>query len=250
MSRGRVWTREWDFGDGTTSTEKDPFHEYKYAGTYDVCLTITCTGWCYDVICKTITVGDSIPGPCEADFTVSHENLVCPLCIGCWCVQFTDQSSLNTVEWLWSFGDCDTSTVRNPFHVYWWHPGDPFFKVCLSIKTSDHCTDTICKMYDPQSGSLVSGINDVSHSSEKLTLYPNPVSGEMHVQLAHEAMNKECTIIIMDMYGRKQKIYSYKRGETIDGTVSIDVANLNNGQYICTVITDNKSYNSRFTVIK
>jgi hypothetical protein len=105
-------------------------------------------------------------------------------------------------------------------------------------------------MYDPQSGSLVSGINEISHPSEELILFPNPASGEMHVQLAQEATNKECMITIMDMYGRQQKVCRYSRGESVDGTVSIDVANLNNGQYICTVITDNKSYNSRFTVIK
>lgn len=250
MSRGTVWTQEWDFGDGNTSAEKNPFHEYQYAGTYDVCLKIICPGWCYDVICKTITVGDTIPGPCEADFTVSHENLVCPLCLGCWCVQFIDQSSLNTVEWLWSFGDCDTSILRNPRHDYYWFPGDPLFKVCLRIKTSDHCVDTICKMYDPQSGTLVSGINDVTQSSEELSLYPNPASGEIHIQLSPEVMNKECMLSIMDMYGRQLGVYGYGRGETGDGTVSMSVANLNNGQYICTVIADNKLYKSRFTVAK
>ena len=250
MSRGPVWTYEWDFGDGTASTEQNPFHEYKYAGTYDVCLKIICAGWCYDVICKTITAGDTIPGPCKADFTVSYENLVCPLCLGCWCVRFVDQSSLNTVDWLWSFGDCDTSIMRNPRHDYYWFPGDPLFKVCLRIKTSDHCTDTICKMYDPQSGTLVSEINDVSQSSKELSLYPNPASGEIHVQLSTEVINRDCILTITDMYGRQTGVYSYDNGETGDGTVSISVANLINGQYICTVIADNKLYKSRFTIAK
>ncbi len=250
MSRGPVWTWEWDFGDGTVSTEQNPFHEYKFAGTYDVCLKIICAGWCYDVICRTITVGDTIPGPCKADFTVSHANLVCPTCIGCWCVQFIDQSSMNTVEWLWSFGDCDTSIIRNPRHDYYWFPGDPFFKVCLRIKTSDHCMDTICKMYDPQSGTLVSGLNEISRSSEELTLYPNPASDELHIQLSPEVLNKECRLTITDMYGRQVGVYSYDRGENGNGTVSLSIANLNNGQYICTVVADNKLYKSRFIVTK
>ena len=31
----------WDFGDGETSTERNPTHEYEEAGTYDVKLTVT-----------------------------------------------------------------------------------------------------------------------------------------------------------------------------------------------------------------
>ncbi len=30
----------WDFGDGTTSTERDPVHAYEKSGTYQVTLTI------------------------------------------------------------------------------------------------------------------------------------------------------------------------------------------------------------------
>ncbi|MBN2215498.1 MAG: PKD domain-containing protein [Bacteroidales bacterium] len=249
-SRGRVRIYKWDFGDGTVSAEQNPFHRYKFSGTYNVCLTITCAGWCYDDICKTITVGDTVPGPCRADFTVSFDDLVCPTCIGCYCVRFVDQSSLNTVEWLWSFGDGDTSAVENPFHIYWWSPGDPLLNVCLRIKTSDHCTDSICKLYDPQSGSLVSLSDDISLSAEELTLFPNPVNDEIHILLPQEIQNRECRLAITDMYGRQIGVYSYHGGDTADGTISLNVANLDNGQYICMVNTDNVLYKSRFTVNK
>jgi PKD repeat protein len=249
MSMGPVWKWEWDFGDGSVSTEQNPFHEYKYTGTYDVCLKIICSGWCYDVIRKIITVGDTIPGQCKADFTVDPEEPAC-MCPACYCVRFIDQSSWNTVEWLWSFGDCDTSVVKNPQHTYFWIPGEPLFKVCLKIRTSDNCVDSVCKMYDPESGTLVSGFNEIPQPSEELSLYPNPASGEIHVQLLQEILNKKCLITIMDMYGRQLGVYSYDSGETIDGTVSLNVANLNNGQYICTVIADNKLYKCRFTVTK
>ncbi len=242
---------KWDFGDGTMSSEQNPMHEYKFSGTYNVCLNITCPGWCFDVICRTITIGDTIPGPCEADFTVTQKDLICPVaCFGCWCVQFADLSSLNTVEWAWSFGDGDTSSLRNPFHIYFWQQGDQLFRVCLKIKTSDHCVDSICKLYDPQSGSLLSGLEDIPQTTEDLTLFPNPASGEIYVRLPQEILDKKCLLNILDMYGRQLFTYSYAIGETGDGIIGLNIANLINGQYICSIVADNKLYKSRFSVTK
>ncbi len=39
LSTGRANAWEWDFGDGTTSDERNPVHVYEYGGTYDVTLT-------------------------------------------------------------------------------------------------------------------------------------------------------------------------------------------------------------------
>ena len=41
LSTGNVTGWNWDFGDGTTSTEQNPSHTYTAAGTYDVSLTVT-----------------------------------------------------------------------------------------------------------------------------------------------------------------------------------------------------------------
>ena len=257
LSKGDPIKWYWHFGDGDTSTFQNPVHTYPCNGRYFVSLVIVTSSGCSDIELDTIVIGDTSIPCCQADFDWEE---VIPFwdcqkkstdCITpYYYVQFTDQSSLNTVEWLWSFGDGDTSIIRNPQHNYYWLPGNPFFKVCLKIKTSDHCVDTICKMYDPQNGSLVSGSDDVSQSPEELTLFPNPASGEIHVLLPKDLLNKECLLTIMDMYGRQLGMYSYEKGETVDGTVSLNVANLINGQYICTVKADNKLFKSRFAVTK
>jgi gliding motility-associated-like protein len=41
----------WDFGDGTTSTEKEPSHQYLKSGTYTICLTSLNDGGCSDRTC-------------------------------------------------------------------------------------------------------------------------------------------------------------------------------------------------------
>jgi hypothetical protein len=39
-STGNINSWNWDFGDGSTSTEKSPSHQYEAAGTYNICLTV------------------------------------------------------------------------------------------------------------------------------------------------------------------------------------------------------------------
>lgn len=39
-NRGDTYEYEWDFGDGTTSTQKEPRHAYESAGTYTVSLIV------------------------------------------------------------------------------------------------------------------------------------------------------------------------------------------------------------------
>lgn len=41
LSNGPITSWQWSFGDGTASTEQNPFHEYSQSGTYTVSLTIT-----------------------------------------------------------------------------------------------------------------------------------------------------------------------------------------------------------------
>jgi PKD repeat protein len=52
QSMGSITARLWNFGDGMTSTERDPVHAYSGAGEYDVTLTVT--------------------GPCGSDTVVSR----------------------------------------------------------------------------------------------------------------------------------------------------------------------------------
>lgn len=55
-SEGESFTSLWDFGDGNTSTETNPQHEYFQPGMYDVKLIITTVGGCSDSIIQTIEI--------------------------------------------------------------------------------------------------------------------------------------------------------------------------------------------------
>ncbi|HLG03533.1 MAG TPA: gliding motility-associated C-terminal domain-containing protein, partial [Bacteroidia bacterium] len=50
----------WDFGDGQTSTDQNPYHEYPVAGTYTVTLLVTSADGCLDTMQSIITVTEGV----------------------------------------------------------------------------------------------------------------------------------------------------------------------------------------------
>ena len=125
----------WDFGDGSpASTLQNPAHTYLTAGSYTV----------------TLRVGNNISGcadtSTEVNYIVINPSPVAafvgaPLevCTGR-SVQFTDQSTGGVTQWLWHFGDGNTSTAQNPSYVYT-YPGT--YAVWLEVTGlgPTHCTD-------------------------------------------------------------------------------------------------------------
>lgn len=56
-SLGDISSWTWDFGDGVTSTERNPSHQYQSEGNYQICLTVSNPNnpdSCYDQVCHGI----------------------------------------------------------------------------------------------------------------------------------------------------------------------------------------------------
>jgi len=112
-STGDITSWSWDFGDGGTSTEQNPGHQYTTMGTYTVTLTVTGPGGS-DEETKTdhITVTPAAVVPVAA-FSSGVQTGTAPLT-----VQFTDESIGDISGWSWDFGDGGTSAEQNPSHQY------------------------------------------------------------------------------------------------------------------------------------
>ncbi|UKN01267.1 PKD domain-containing protein [Paracrocinitomix mangrovi] len=126
----------WDFGDGDMVNDCGVVSNiYNSAGCYDVTLTVTennCTSTAtmVDLIC--------VYDYAEAEFAldpgeVDVENTL---------VEF-DNSSVNATEYLWTFGDGDSSTVENPVHVFPAEIG--VYQVCLKAMNAGGCNDSTCQ---------------------------------------------------------------------------------------------------------
>lgn len=124
---------QWDFGDGTQSTQTSPNHRYDSAGTYKVQLTALTSNGC--------------------DYTFEQEVIVHPVAtvafeaeVGCanQPIQFNEQVALqqsNITDYLWDFGvsgtTSDVSTEANPEFTF---PSAGTYEVSLQVTTADGCT--------------------------------------------------------------------------------------------------------------
>ena len=131
LSTGPGLTYTWNFGDGTTSTQRSPLHTYNNEGIYSVSLAIKDKYGCTDFISKTnyVRIADAV-----ANFTVSDTAINCPPLI----VNFINTSA-NYSTYTWDFGDGTKSSTVNPSHFYAM-PGT--FNAILTIQGPGGCSDS------------------------------------------------------------------------------------------------------------
>lgn len=102
----------WDFGDGTGSRSQNPTHTYNVASVYEVYLIVTNASGSTKSAVTTVDVESVLIKPVTS-FVLSTTS-----CKVGTTVQFTDTSTNTPNEWLWNFGDGETSLEQNPTHVY------------------------------------------------------------------------------------------------------------------------------------
>ncbi len=142
QSTGTITSWEWDFGDGTISHEENPVHIFPEPAEYLVCLQVSnhdTAQHCFHFLCKNIDLSDTVF--CHSDFSAMADSSSQEM----YRFFFTDESLGYPDNWLWDFGDGNTSHNRNPAHTYD-EPGT--YEVCLNTWNSNYpnCNDTYCKL--------------------------------------------------------------------------------------------------------
>jgi PKD repeat protein len=132
-STGTIDAWSWDFGDGRTSSQREPSIAYASAGAYEVTLTVTNAGGS-STTQRTVAVN---PPPPVAAFTAPATALTNEA------VVFTDTSTAVDASYAWSFGDLGSSTVRSPSFAF---PAPGTYTVTLVVTNaggSDTATRTV-----------------------------------------------------------------------------------------------------------
>jgi parallel beta-helix repeat protein len=118
ISSGEPFRWYYQFGDGYSSTSKNPVHTYRNPGTYTVTLSIMSRENTKVITTTTEKVGYlTVKGMPEdqlvANFTASPMTGEAPLV-----VSFTDTSTGNPTGYRYSFGDLSVSAGPDPVHTY------------------------------------------------------------------------------------------------------------------------------------
>ena len=107
----------WNFGNGQTSTQQNPVVTFANPGIYLVCLTAT--GSCGQAT-RCISVNVNCSAPVSNFSNAASTGLT---------VQFNDLSTNQPTQWLWNFGNGQTSTQQNPLITF---PQPGTYEVCLT----------------------------------------------------------------------------------------------------------------------
>lgn len=132
-------TWHWSFGDGSSSSEAQPTHNYATPGTYTVCLTAISIFepnglTCLDSICQTIIVQEiSNCNGAEACIIVNNNGN------GSFLFENCSNPILNS-QFMWDFGDGGTENNVYADHTYT-EPGT--YTVCLTMYWQN-CVDSTC----------------------------------------------------------------------------------------------------------
>jgi len=125
ISAGLV-SYNWDLGDGNTATTTDVVHQYAQPGDYIVTLIVTSANGCADTLFYQAKVH---PYP-FAGFVVQGPGCTnLPLQI----INTTNNNTSSTLNYVWDFGNMQSSTQRNPVYAY---PAPGNFTITLSVSTA------------------------------------------------------------------------------------------------------------------
>ncbi len=124
----------WDFGDGNTSTQKNPSHTYSASGNYTVLLVVTNSNGCSKSFTRSnyIVINNGVqamftnttPSSCSAPQTINFQN---------------QSTGTGSSSYKWLFGDGGTSNIKDPQHTY---TTAGIYTVTLIATNSSGCTDT------------------------------------------------------------------------------------------------------------
>ena len=227
----------WEFGDGTTSTEQNPEHQYDEAGEYEVCLVIFNQELnCEDMICHLVDI--EFPNGLNASFEYVQDST------NYFTLYFFDTSTGNPAEWVWEFGDGTMSNEQNPVHTF---NGQGNYVVCLTIFGVNGGASTYCEeiMVD---GSYISGIEAPMNELIINRVFPNPAKDFVNLEI-NSPKNTAVDVILINLQGKE--VQRVNEGLVSgENQIRIDVSGLAEGIYLLRTQSGNTVLTTKIKITK
>lgn len=164
----------WDFGDGNTSTQQSPTHQYSQPGIYQVRLISGALANCPDTVIQQVIVSSDpvadfqLPNTCGNTVTFLDSS---------WTIMNMGQ----IVSWNWNFGNGQTSTQQNP-QVTFQGPGP--FNITLNITSANNCQSVITKQFSPRpypTADFTSNIVCLGDTTQFINLSQSQITGNLWI---------------------------------------------------------------------
>ena len=228
----------WHFGDGNTSTDANPIHDFNATQTFTT--KMWATSLCgIDSTEQQITT--SILAPL-ADFQANILTINTTQS-----VVFTDLSQHIPTSWQWSFegGSPAASQVQNPSITYY---TAGVYDVSLTV-TNNFGTNNMTKtayivVIDPSSIQENLDIN-------KVIIYPNPITEDNAKLIVHSNRSSKYSIRIFNQIGQVVKIIETEKAYS-EGVhhINLPVSNLTNGFYYVQIEANGNIVNEKIVICR
>ncbi|MEP7256017.1 MAG: PKD domain-containing protein [Ferruginibacter sp.] len=209
-------TYAWNFGDGGTSTLRNPSHFYSVVGQYNPQLIVSTNSGCVDT--ATLPLPVQIVASPQADFTNAIS--------GCTPVSATFNGILNVpdtsvVTWNWSLGNGNTSTLQNP-------PGQIYttaqiYNIRLIATNTTGCKDTVDKSFEVYPIPVIDAIPNLQICRGKVTQL-NAIGGATYVW--SPATGLSCTNCANPLASPDSSTKYWVTGSSIYGCSNMDSLNV------------------------
>lgn len=205
----------WNFGDGGTSTEQNPFHSYLTAGDYVVKL-IASGPTNSDTSSQILHLFNQPATVAGFIYSFSGNNL--PVT-----VNFTNIST-NATSWLWKFGDGSTSTIQNPSHTYS-TAGDYTVKLIASGTINTDSTSQILHVLFQANDTYI----NLTLNGTNYSWAPSVISGKYVIDSASSGGLRKYTLL--EGQDAKYIGFSFENGNTIlPGNYNVYIGFIINGK--------------------
>ena len=138
--------------------------------------------------------------------------------------------SVNSIEYLWDFGNGNTSTEENPSSTY---STEGTYEVRLISINSEGCGDT--KVIELEASELTNVLEE--ESGMEVLAFPNPAHDLVKLQINAEGVS-EVEVQVMDIHGKELQRQEYNFNQNFQTDISLE--NYPTGVYYIRCLFDNQ----------